>query len=87
MNNFLITLLLLVLVAYHTKAFVTNHSGVRQGRWAILRHSSNSRLRMSSAEKSITAEEINTRLEKQLEKLKAKDATSKNVNKEVNKRL
>ena len=40
-------------------------------------------IQMSAVEKPVTAEEINLRLATQLEKLKAKDATSIEVKKEV----
>ena len=82
MSSTSIILIPLLLLALSTNAFTTQTTGVRQGRWAS---GYSSTLSMSAVEKSVTAEEINSRLEAQLEKLKAKDATSTALSKEVGK--
>jgi hypothetical protein len=77
MSNSIILLPLLILAICNTDAFTTNSARVRHGRWAT------SSLRMSAVENSNTAEAINSRLEAQMVKLTAKDATSTLLSKEV----
>lgn len=80
--NKVITFIQLLLIAFEGSAFQTPNVRVvlRQGRWASVVESG---LKMSAVEKSVTSEEINSRLEQQLQKLKEKDATSRALKKEV----
>lgn len=65
-------------------AYVQNTWGTRATtRWATCGQQTTTSLKMSAVDNSITAEEINSRLAAQLEKLKAKDATSSELTKEV----
>ena len=76
---------LLLTILLNVNAFSTNTRVALVGRWAVQKQPSiASYLQMSAKEESITAEEINNRLEKQLKKLKEKDASSKALGKEVN---
>jgi hypothetical protein len=81
----IIQLLLTILANVNAFSLTTRFALV--GRWAVQQQqlpSLPSYLQMSAKEESITAEEINNRLEKQLQKLREKDASSKAISKEVN---
>jgi hypothetical protein len=71
----------LLLEVFQANAFIAGN----QRRWNNVRQFiSTSSTPSATLQMSLTAGEINSRLEKQLEKLKAKDATSKAITKEVN---
>ncbi len=76
------TIVLIALLVQISNAYVNNFGPISRI-WATNKRQTINPLKMSAVEKSFSAEEINSRLAAQLVKLKAKDASSIEVKKEV----
>ena len=84
MYNIILVIAFIFNFAEINNALVQNSWGTRAtGRWTTSSQQTTTPLKMSAVDNSITPEEINSRLAAQLKKLKAKDATSRELAKEV----
>lgn len=81
----------LLAITLGTSAFLSSSNTCNRvqrwgGKWSAQQqyyHHNSFAFRLHSVDKSLNAEEINSRLEKQIQKLREKDATSRLLNKEV----